>query len=544
MVSEREVPRVPLSRRLGRRGRLIAFTVLAGTVLGLVAGLRTPVRFESEWVVVATQIDIVPAEFDGLAEAVFATETVLQPVIDRVGIDATPRSLLSDGFLEADPIPGATAIRIVGRAEEPDLAAALARVAAETFARVAQAKGLASFEVLGERAPPLAPKRPNVIGFAAVGAAVGALLGLVALLALVVVRQPVADEEETKRVFGAEAVFSTRMLRPMWLGRHRWEIESPGTDASIRSLVRRAAAHGGVGDSDRPSVCWLTVGRRRRGDASLDALVSALEGGDRPLRDVPDAIVRVRPGFAPQTDPAIADALDGCALVVGLVSEGAPAVLLRRARQATELATTSGRPRRVAVLVRESRVWRRPRRRRARARVASAPLTVEGARVAAFNGPSQPSPTESFGSAERWLGDQDPTVRLRGVAALSRMRDERICGALARAVEDEAEEVRTAARRALLRRCMAPEIESLVRLLDSPRYGDRAAAVLDEMVEVASDVLVAALPTLPPLERKLLVRRLEVSGVRGRFRRDLEHPDPGRRRLARRSLRTLEKLEG
>jgi capsular polysaccharide biosynthesis protein len=344
-------PVVPLSRQLvgrvvARSWWIVAATVVLGAVVG-VAGVKAaaPV-YQAEAVVVASSTTISPDNFGALAAATFETDTVISPVIRRLRLNTTTQRLLHRQDLAVETVPGAAAVRVVGRAGDSNLAAELANDAAQSFVAAATANGLGRFSVFGS-APrgTLVPVSTSSGLFR--GIAAGLLLGLLLIVVRFLWRKPVFGEEDLAAELGVDAEFTARARpsSPRWIPfrRRRYEVYPRGTALAVWRMVDALPS------SRAPAQCCVVLVERRAGK---DPAVRAV------MEDVVTSYWASANGGqarAPLTwkrpeDKELPAALADAAVVVTLVAEGASRRTLRRLEQ--EMRLFAGEQTRVAVLVR------------------------------------------------------------------------------------------------------------------------------------------------------------------------------------------------
>ena len=273
-----------------RRWWVVAAATLVPAVLGGIFGSGIPAEYESETVVVASAYTIPAENFEGVAETLASSRAVLDPVIDELGLDETPESLLQTGKVEATPVTGSVGVSIIGRAEDQETAAAISRTTAQSFADVATARDLGTFQVFETASAEGGTLSPTQV-YALAGGFVGALLSIGALLLLSFVREPLFTEEEARRVFPCKSSFAVRVSASrVRRGRGGWAIHPPGATTAIRrSLGRAVMASGRLQDNGEVPFVWCV-------------LVERHGGGDRAARAVAADLVlgELLPGLRPQ----------------------------------------------------------------------------------------------------------------------------------------------------------------------------------------------------------------------------------------------------
>jgi hypothetical protein len=338
-----ELARTSSSRILTRWSWAIVGGALIGAMIGFVGGRNSPAVYEAEALVVASSSSVQAADFGPLAEAAFATNTVIQPVIDRLGLRTTPQSLLASEQLRARSVSGTVALRITGRSRNGQLASDLASAAADSFASAATDRQMGTFAVFGPggvagtRQPPLT--RQNTL----LGALGGASIAMVLVLLFVVVRRPLLTLEQAALEFPAHASFAAQVRLPLsnllpWRIHRMAQIRPRGLVPAIWHLVE---AHNSV---KARRVCCVLVTKGRHTSQSLVAMLQVLKAQPQMNQQHVDQLVW---HFDAPLMPHI---LDGATAVVALVAAGAP----RRSLQALdeELQTALVDMTRILVLVR------------------------------------------------------------------------------------------------------------------------------------------------------------------------------------------------
>jgi hypothetical protein len=298
------------------------WAIVAGALIGAVIGFgsarKAPIVYEADALVVASSSSIQAADFGPLAEAAFTTNTVLQPVIDRLGLTTTPPALLASGQLRAKSVSGTVALRITGRSRDRQLAADMASTAAESFASAATDRQMGTFAVFGpggvpgSRQPPLT--RQNTL----LGALGGAAIATVLVLLLIVARRPLHTLEQANREFGADAAFSARVRFPLsdilpWQIHRRAQIYPRGLIPAIWHML----------DSKDPGaarkVCCVLITKGRRTNRALMVVLQVLKAQSRLDAHRADQLVSAH--FDGTSMPYT---LEGATTVIALVAAGAP----------------------------------------------------------------------------------------------------------------------------------------------------------------------------------------------------------------------------
>jgi hypothetical protein len=316
------------------------WAIVAGALIGAVIGFgsarKAPIVYEADALVVASSSSIQAADFGPLAEAAFTTNTVLQPVIDRLGLTTTPPALLASGQLRAKSVSGTVALRITGRSRDRQLAADMASTAAESFASAATDRQMGTFAVFGpggvpgSRQPPLT--RQNTL----LGALGGAAIATVLVLLLIVARRPLHTLEQANREFGADAAFSARVRFPLsdilpWQIYRRAQIYPRGL---IPAIWHRLDSRPGIpavtglinasgerlnDPAEARKVCCVLVTKGRRTNRALMVVLQVLKAQSRLDAHRADQLVSAH--FDGTSMPYT---LEGATTVIALVAAGAP----------------------------------------------------------------------------------------------------------------------------------------------------------------------------------------------------------------------------
>jgi capsular polysaccharide biosynthesis protein len=390
---------------------MIALAVVGGAAIGVVTAASAPDLYEARTIVFASQTSIPAEDFENLGISAFTTDAVIEPVIEELGLDASVRDVLGSRQLEAEAITDTAAVRIIGRASDPQLAGDLANTAAESFANTTTFNGMGNFSQLGNAAVPDTPTPAPTRLYAAVGGVVGAITVVLALLVLYFFIQPILSEEDAAEAFAADSALTARVHLPTrWSRRGRREVEvrPHGFLEGFRHYLPAQR-------SERlKRICYVVLESRRRGRSRTMALMNLLAGMPQraPARPNPSSAkpnpspakpnpsseaAANRPTVAagPSTgvalkadDARLQDALSRSGAVVAIVPEGASRERLRILSE--EVRVTPGTKRRVVVLVRRAsrRSLRGDRRRRSivdQTALQQPPLPRESARTQARN---------------------------------------------------------------------------------------------------------------------------------------------------------------
>lgn len=308
------------NRYVVRRWRVVVISMVVGGIAGFLLASSAPDVYVAQGAVIASDTTIAPDQLGVVTETAFSTDEVLQPVIDRLGLDATPASLLASGVLEARSVSGGPALLISGRAADPQLAAELANAATASFVAIAEQKGLgdfASFEGAGPGRP-----EPHQAGLLVLlGILAGAGISLLVLVTMFFLRDPVVTEERARMDLHADAAFRLRVRQRRSLD---GEGEHPEDDAfdvwpraalvSVGDTIRERAQRDGRG------ACAVIVGG---GDGEWAAAGVARE---LESRVVDQASWHGRSnGFSVSSrDPRFPEILESRDAIVAIVVTGSP----------------------------------------------------------------------------------------------------------------------------------------------------------------------------------------------------------------------------
>jgi capsular polysaccharide biosynthesis protein len=376
---------------------MIALAVVGGAAIGILAAARAPDLYEARTIVFASQTSIPAEDFENLGISAFTTDAVVEPVIEELGLDASVREVLGSRQLEAEAITDTAAVRIIGRASDPQLAGDLANTAAESFANTATFNGMGNFSQFGNAAVPDAPIPAPTRLYAAIGGVVGAITVVLVLLVLYFFTQPILSEDDAAEAFEADSALTARVHLPArWSrgARRGVEVRPHGFLEGFRHLLP------GQRSERLKQICYVVLESRRRGRSRTMALMNLLAGMPQraPAKTNPSseaAANRPRVAAGPSTgvalkadDARLQDALSRSGAVVAIVPEGASRERLRILSE--EVRVTPGTKRRVVVLVRRAsrRSLREDRRRRSivdQTALPQPPLPRESARTQARN---------------------------------------------------------------------------------------------------------------------------------------------------------------
>jgi Family of unknown function (DUF5343) len=315
------------NRYLAHRWPIVVLSMLVGGIAGFVLAASMPNVYVAEAAVIATDTGVASEQLGLVAETAFSTDEVLQPVIDRLDLDATPASLLASGALEAQSVSGGPALLISGRASNPRLAADLANAATDSFVAVARLKGLGTFAPFASAGPGTLEPHQTVL-LVLLGILAGAGVSLLVLVTVFFLRDPVVTEESARMDFRADAAFRLRVRkRRSAVGADELHQEDDAFDVwphaalvSLREIIRERIERDGRG------VCAVIVGAGD-GEWAAAAIARRLEprvenrGSRRGRSD----------GFSvSSSDPRLPEVLEARDAVVAIVPSGSPRRSLRR----------------------------------------------------------------------------------------------------------------------------------------------------------------------------------------------------------------------
>lgn len=178
------------ARRITEKGRfwlpvvslvLIPLGALTGGGIGLLAASNLSTSFRSEAIVVPAGRHVPIGQFAALAQAVFRTDVVLQPVVSTLKLNVTSHELLASGALSAQEVPTGGAVSIVALSSDPLLSRDLANTAAQSLVEAMGAHNLGAVSVFSTPAPGEPQPRPS-IAYGVLGTVSGAVVGLGLLL--------------------------------------------------------------------------------------------------------------------------------------------------------------------------------------------------------------------------------------------------------------------------------------------------------------------------------------------------------------------------
>ncbi len=193
------------NRYLARRWFAIAIAMLIGGLAGFGAAAAKPDRYVAKTTVVATKRSVPADQFGSVAATVFSTSSVLQPIIDHLGLTDTPASLLASGTLHAESVSTGPVLLISARSADPQRAEDLADAATSSFVAVAQQKGLGTFAPFESGPATLESHQTGLLVL--LGVLGGAVIAILIVVTMFFLRDPVISEEDALREFSPDAAF-------------------------------------------------------------------------------------------------------------------------------------------------------------------------------------------------------------------------------------------------------------------------------------------------------------------------------------------------
>ena len=197
---------------------LIVLVVTVGAV-GAFAYLQVfPPRSEAWSLVVETGTGIPARQLGPVADAVFHSAAVYQPVMQQLGVVGSPESFLS-GSTDLRPVPGTNTLIVVGRSNSLARAVQISNAMAASLVQVFHVRaGLGGFTVFSEAEP--APIREAIPLRQAIllGGGFGLWIGLGLAALHYRVRRPMLSPEVALRMTGPEPLAVLERNRPTWLG--------------------------------------------------------------------------------------------------------------------------------------------------------------------------------------------------------------------------------------------------------------------------------------------------------------------------------------
>jgi hypothetical protein len=180
-------------------GVVVGATVLTALLVQLIAPPAEPEEYHAPALVVAQQLEGVRAEhLPRMAEAIFSGNNVAQETVRRTGLPIRSDELVPD-YAWVEVVEGTVVMRVLGAAEDPRLASAIATTAAETLVdelnRLGPGVGVFALQEPAPVPEDPAP-RPRRIPPALLGLVGGVILGVGLAFLLLVLRRPVIEVDE------------------------------------------------------------------------------------------------------------------------------------------------------------------------------------------------------------------------------------------------------------------------------------------------------------------------------------------------------------
>ncbi len=350
----------PVWRYVVRWWWIIVLGGIAGATVGLVTASDVPVVYEARSIVFASESSIPAEDFENLGASAFATDTVIQPVITELGLDVSVEELLSSNQLQGAPIRDTTAVRVIGRASDPRLAADLVNTAAESFANTATFNGMGNFSQFGDAAVPDRPLSAPTRLYVLVGGVAGGAAVALLLLVLYFFYEPTLTEEGARDAFGADRSYTGRVRVPL-TNILRKSDKSKAVKVRPHGLlpaIQRALDTNESPDVSRVCLVALEsrVGRGGRATVLMNQLVAQQQNGAPQPTSAGDVVGdsprELAAGAMQATGVRFMASLKRSDVVVAFVSEGASLKRVRDLRD--EVRITPAVKRRIVVFVRRA----------------------------------------------------------------------------------------------------------------------------------------------------------------------------------------------
>jgi hypothetical protein len=338
---------------LFRSGKLVLLIALITAAGGFVGGLLRKGQgtvYEAEAVVAASKSPLPADNFTDLGIALFRTDTVLQPVVEELNLNISPQSLLSQGYLKAEPVNNAVAVQIVARDSDPEAAARLANATADSFASALSDNAMGTFAVFEDNEVSTSSSE-GALQAALIAAALGVIFGAVLLMVRNLVVRPVHSQAEALGLLPADVAFSARVhtRSPFWWQKDSsagHEVVPHGLASAIHRTTDQHVHRGQL------EACYVLVERAHRGDRAVRSLLDELSVPASRDHDMEGGQLK----WLSVTDSRLGEVLDGSGVVIALVSEGVPRRTLQMLTE--ELLVAPGR--RLLVMVFVSGLHRGP----------------------------------------------------------------------------------------------------------------------------------------------------------------------------------------
>jgi hypothetical protein len=349
----------PVWRYVVRWWWIIVLGGIAGATVGLVTASDVPVVYEARSIVFASESSIPAEDFENLGTSAFATDTVIQPVITELGLDVSVEELLSSNQLQGAPIRDTTAVRVIGRASDPRLAADLVNTAAESFANTATFNGMGNFSQFGDAAVPDRPLSAPTRLYVLVGGVAGGAAVALLLLVLYFFYEPTLTEEGARDAFGADGSFTGRVRVPLTNILRKSDKSRAVKVRPLGLLPALQAALDTNGSPDVSRVCLVALesrgGRGGRATVLMNQLIAQQQNGAPQPTSAGDVVGDSHASSPPAmqaTGVRFMASLKRSDVVVAFVSEGASLKRVRDLRD--EVRITPEVKRRIVVFVRRA----------------------------------------------------------------------------------------------------------------------------------------------------------------------------------------------
>lgn len=227
--------------------------------------------YEARALVVAAQLEASPQALPRYGQSVFYAGALPHRVAADPTVSGTPSELVPDR-LDVVAAEDSIVLAVLGRDENPFEAARLANIGAVTFVDELNRAGAGTGVFALQRAAPV-PVEPlgrlGLLPALALGAALGAILGIGVAGLIIVVRRPVTDAKDVESLLGAP-LLGIVVLPRVPAGQITGPYGVPGLPSITRWLA--AAPGGRVHVTSRPDV----AAARQRVLVMLAAMVSSL----------------------------------------------------------------------------------------------------------------------------------------------------------------------------------------------------------------------------------------------------------------------------